>query len=110
MNPCGNDTVRMEVLVDWNTGISDIRYEDLFTVFPNPFHSELWIQWDQLKTEEWELGLLNVLGQRIIHQRIKPASGQQLLKINTAALADGLYFLIAEGGGKRYVLRVWKGN
>lgn len=70
--------------------IDDPNWLNQFTVQPNPFSSEVEVNWATDQSEALQLELLNTVGQ-VIYQSTVEGSGSILLPTET--LAAGIYFL-----------------
>ncbi len=67
-------------------GVYDIDYMSVFTIYPNPSHSEIIISGLDKTTIE-EVNIYNRLGQKVIHQK-----GAET-KINVSSLLPGMYLV-----------------
>lgn len=78
------------------TGREDAYPAGSVTVFPNPTHGNLFVQFALNQTETVEVSLVNMLGQSILtlpEQRI----GQGRVELDLSRVSQGMYFLRVEG-------------
>ena len=80
----------------------------LSPAFPNPFHSRTTVRFAVRKPGDVEVGLYNVLGQRVrvLYRGTVPAGDVQVLDIDAGGLPSGTYFVRLEGEGVRAVERL----
>lgn len=79
-------------------------------VFPNPTTGKLSVQ----MTPEWgapaRFRLLDLLGRTVADLEFPDAAGQEILPLDFSSLAKGVYYLVMESDGKRWMERVVVGG
>ncbi len=78
-----------------------------FSIYPNPFHNTLAIDWKGKQPGAVSLRLVNILGQEVYSQSLKLSNGKNTL--NLPALSTGDYILfITDAEGKSWSSKVVK--
>lgn len=84
--------------------ITDKHIDQSIEFFPNPFKSNLTIQWDLNKHSTREVSIFNLHGQKIYSDQI--FSGKE---IDTSYLINGIYyFQIADSKGRKITKKLIK--
>lgn len=78
--------------------------------YPNPFNSELLIQYHSASSENIKLELYDLMGKRVLEQTLTNTGGVNYTKINGAGLPAGHYILTMTEGDQVYKRRVVKGE
>ena len=73
------------------TAISELEIASKFLVYPNPVKNEVTIEWSEIKINSKKLTIENIFGQRIVATILKDENNA--IQLNTAALADGMYYV-----------------
>lgn len=76
------------------------------TVYPNPFSNNLDVYLSQNTTEQVQLQLYNLAGQKVLDQQF--TGGQAQYSLSTASLSPGFYLLRIEADGEVQTLKVVK--
>jgi len=80
-------------------GILTYNLETGLSVFPNPAASLVNIRFILPQTEQVKLTIYNSLGQQVyVAEQGTLNSGEQLMELNTSALASGIYFITLQAG------------
>ncbi|MGD1847623.1 MAG: T9SS type A sorting domain-containing protein [Salibacteraceae bacterium] len=78
-------------------------------ISPNPFQEEIQLHWEETPTQEVQVDILNLLGEKLISQRFEAGHSVNeyyLKDLNT--LAPGYYFLRIASGNDLATIRVVK--
>jgi len=78
------------------------------SVFPMPFLDELNIRLEATSTEPLRIHLFDASGRLLQSQQYSMAGGEQLLRLDTQALANGTYVVAFEQGASRYARTIVK--
>jgi type IX secretion system substrate protein len=78
-------------------GFDDLISERSFKIFPNPFKSQIQIQFDQPTSSDLIFQMLDISGRMIFQRQIE--IGSQVLKLSTGSLPVGVY--LYQVGSKR---------
>jgi len=94
-NECGTTTYEedIEVII---SSLRNIEFEESISIFPNPANDFLTIDFGENTLQNFDMEILNTLGQSIFYKRINSTSG--LEEINVAQFAQGVYFLKIKTG------------
>lgn len=91
------------------TGIGEHQLgEASLSVFPMPFVDELNIRLDATSTEPLRIHLFDANGRLLKSEQHSVAAGEQMLRIDTQALAHGSYVVAFEQGAQRYARTIVK--
>lgn len=97
-NACGSKAVTLDVTAGAN-GTEDIPGISRFEVFPNPNSGNFVLLMDGMpQAEMLELSFVNVLGQRIFHERADFRTGHISKDFSFSNLAAGVYILQVKSG------------
>ncbi len=99
-----SDTTDKPAFVKIQTGIDNLSFDGLtFTVFPNPFSSEININAAFETESTLKISLMNLEGQRIISENKNCSKGPQQIKVEGiyGRLSPGMYLLEVEYKGKK---------
>ncbi len=88
-NGCGADSLTKTILVD-PSGISE-KDESGLSIYPNPSNGIIYLNFDEMQMDIFDIEVLDVLGKRIYFQQ--NVSGAGLLSIDLSAYGKGLYNL-----------------
>ncbi len=94
------DTVVISLL----SSISELTAAGI-NLYPNPAHSQLYINLSKLNIKPQTALVYNSLGTLVYSQAI---NGQNLVELNTANLPTGMYYLQLSGGTKPYTTKWMK--
>lgn len=89
----------------WATSVGTLNLDNnalVFSVFPNPAGSSVWVAFGQVLEASAQISLFNVGGQLVRSERL--ASGQERLQLDLAQLPKGIYMVRVEtekGAGVR---------
>ena len=78
------------------------------TVYPNPTNAELNIQLENTTTAQYQLRLMNVLGETVQNQTVLLNQGSNFLQINLNDYQKGVYFLVIDNGESQQTVKVMK--
>lgn len=78
------------------------------TVYPNPTSAELNIQLENTTTAQYQLRLMNVLGETVHNQTVLLNQGANFLQINLNDYQKGVYFLVIDNGESQQTVKVMK--
>lgn len=93
--------------VDNAASSSDVQRFGQMTVFPNPSNGNLLrVQLHLNRPVDLELRLINALGEVVLQRPLGRQQGEQLLHLETAELAAGLYFLSLNDGQGQQTVKV----
>ncbi len=100
-NGCTDTSVCYEIT---SAGLSENTVENIITISPNPANTAVNISFELLNNGNIVVELFSAAGQIVYSQKVKNAAiGKYSLKIETADLDNGLYFIaIQNGSGKTY--------
>ncbi|MBI1228398.1 MAG: PKD domain-containing protein [Bacteroidetes bacterium] len=98
-NDCGSKTVTIEITVQAN-GTEDIPGISRFDVFPNPNSGRFTLIMDGAPQTEFELSFTNVLGQRLLNEKVDFRTGHLTKDFSFSQLAAGVYILQVKSGEK----------
>lgn len=88
-NPCGNDTLLLPFgCVGLQTGQTSVA-----TVYPNPNDGRFKVAFEGLETENLELEILNLQGQRIALQQHEAPGGRFEAALDLGKVSKGIYLL-----------------
>lgn len=104
-NMCGKDTASYFVHIQNTTAVSYAK-ENPFKVLPNPFSSELQLNWQRYYPEEGIIQLVDITGRTIWENPLMAGLNQNYL-ISTAQLQQGLYILNIKTQDSFYSERVY---
>jgi len=91
------------------TGIGEHLLGDAhLSVFPMPFADELNIRLDATSAEPLRIHLFDANGRLLKSEQHSVAAGEQMLRIDTQALAHGSYVVAFEQGAQRYARTIVK--
>lgn len=77
-----------------STDVEELNKEELhFEMYPNPVSSELTISLFANQTEEVELSIFDLIGQKILSTNIDIRSGQNNIPLNISHLTQGSYLI-----------------
>jgi hypothetical protein len=87
-----------DIKVSLNTLATSSFLKDNFSVFPNPVHEELFISFKNAPMKEVTLEVYSTIGQFIL-STTSDVQNNNTLRLNTAALPSGMYYIhvITEG-------------
>lgn len=98
-------TVTDTVVINLLSGINELTAAGI-NLYPNPAHSQLYIDLGKLNTKPQTALVYNSLGTLVYSQ---PINGQNIIELNTANLPTGMYYLQLSGGAKLYTTK-WMKN
>jgi PKD repeat protein len=76
-----------------STGINKLDAKNNMIVYPNPVSDKLNVSFALPQAEQVKIVILNSIGQVIRTESVNYISGQKTIEINTAPLAQGVYFV-----------------
>ncbi len=92
---------------EWSLGIDNVNSE-LLKVFPNPANDKVVINYDALKTNHFELTIIDVLGKEVYKlENTEPRKNNELL-IDLSALNNGFYTVIFKTNNGNYSQKLVK--
>jgi len=87
------------------TGVKKEDYaEKPFAIYPNPFGSNIHIDYSKYKNEALDVKIYNVKGEMILHKSLSEAT----FETETSNLYNGMYFVILRAGNKQWVQKLIK--
>ncbi len=98
-NACGSQMVTIEVTVQAN-GTEDIPGISRFEVFPNPNSGRFTLLMEGAPQTALEISFTNVLGQRLLSEKVDFRSGRLSKDFSFSQLAAGVYILQVKSGEK----------
>ncbi|MCB9275577.1 MAG: PKD domain-containing protein [Lewinellaceae bacterium] len=104
-NECGEakETAQVEVMI---TGLEDEAWLESLLVFPNPNHGAFTVAVEGQPANSLQLGLYNVVGQRLLSVEEDFHTGQGRYLLDASALPAGVYVVEVIAGGRRAYRRV----
>ena len=89
-----------DITITESTGINEVEVDQLnASVFPNPAHGIIAIEWKNLLPEEGVVTISGLNGEKIIELNSNGAEMSQLLYFNTSSLTAGIYIISINSGG-----------
>ncbi len=76
------------------------------TLFPNPSNGRIYARLTPGWTPDARFRLLDMLGHTVLDRNITDAAGQELLPLELTGVGSGLYTVVVESGGRRWVRKV----
>ncbi len=104
-NACGRDTIE-KVIDVIKLGFGDITGTQI-VIGPNPVSEQLWLKINMRKPENLRMKLLNILGQQLSEQ-IVAGKAENLIPIDIANYAKGIYYLQFNQGNEQVTFKVVK--
>ncbi len=89
---CIGTSEAFEVTIIICSGINS-QLLNQFTMYPNPAHSNIYVEFYLMKTTKYQLAIMNALGQVVFELSENGLTGLQKLNINTSDLPAGYYML-----------------
>jgi len=99
-----------EIYMDGSFAYTDIQQVNFqidltkVAVFPNPARAELFLNLSPYLGKQAKVSLVNHLGKQLIQQEIEQVS-TDLIKLNTAPIQNGLYYLIIQVGQQKVLTK-----
>ncbi len=76
--------------------------------FPNPFADELKLVFNSNESKSMAYALYDVMGKEVLKDKLSVTQGENQLKLNTANIGKGVYFLSLTDGMKAVTIKVVK--
>lgn len=104
-NSRGWGTTNMCLIPPIVMSLEEIKNENAFSIVPNPFSSEISLQFTQLKSD-FKVSVLSILGALVHKEEYKEEREQ--IDLNLAELVPGVYFVKVESGRGTEVKKIIK--
>jgi Zn-dependent metalloprotease len=98
--------ITQNIYVDACLGITAPVTQGSISVYPNPAQTELNLDLQLLQSQTVTINLVNVLGQTVMASSSELPAGMNRLRLNTANLPRGVYFLEVMTSGGRQIQKV----
>ncbi|MBK7667285.1 MAG: N-acetylmuramoyl-L-alanine amidase [Sphingobacteriaceae bacterium] len=85
-------------------GINEIVKANGFAIYPNPFTNNITVKLNALSSNDGKITLTDVLGREVFALKLEGTTKT----INTASLAQGVYWITIENGKDRFVSKLVK--
>ncbi len=97
-NSDGSDTEIKTAHITVNTclGVEDLSFINSLSIYPNPNTGNFMIEMDITKVANFQIKLLNVIGQTVYEEKVNSRSGIYQKEINLSGHGEGIYFLSIE--------------
>lgn len=81
------------------------KEDDLITVYPNPAHGLINIQFEKLNNQETSISLHNLIGQTVMSKQINAVSND-VIQIDCTGIEAGWYFISIVTGGQTITKKI----
>jgi hypothetical protein len=90
-------------------GINSINATASLFVFPDPVKDNLTVNLNSLEAGiEWQIYMYDILGQRVLSDKITTTTGSTETILNVSELAKGIYVLELQNNGQRLIRKIVK--
>ena len=95
VNYCGTGawSANYEVLVQNCTGISELNFNEIFTIFPNPGNGDFTVNTTKNFDKEIAISVVNMMGVEVFSKSFKSLSSGNSFGVNLVGLPEGIYYL-----------------
>jgi PKD repeat protein len=104
-NKCGADTLNSTITIDVCTSVNNLTENELFNAYFS--NSNLVLNVASLNNGNYQLKLINSLGQLIYNENITLNNNQSIL-VETNNLSNGLYFVHLQNEQSQYIVKLIK--
>jgi len=105
-NHCQSDTITYFYS---ETSINDSEVSN-FNIYPNPTNDYLTIEFESINEQNYSIYLVDLLGQKILLDRIDKYKGNYTYKLDLIEFAQGIYILELKSENKIYNKKIIKNN
>ncbi|MEC7863863.1 MAG: T9SS type A sorting domain-containing protein, partial [Bacteroidota bacterium] len=102
---CISDTVFYSLDISGVTGISNVSIQDLL-VYPNPTKGMLTISFNVILKGDYELTIINIVGEQIFHDKLRSYSGIYSSKVDLSDYSKAIYFLEIDTGDGTIIKKI----
>ncbi len=102
VNGCGSDTISAQITIS-SVGLNETSASNEISVYPNPSNDKFNIMINSEKSENIEVEIFDILGNKVYDDKRRIDSGINHLSVEMKEKADGLYFLKIEFPDKKYL-------